>query len=1212
MFAVGPPDYQASRAHGIPAELTSMPIEVVTEYAEMNVLAIDGAPQFGSNSVHFDSSCELLWVGNQGGHITSYYGPTMQKYTSFQVHPHNPVLEILSHGERVLALTKDTLKCSLKRGVPIYTFKDDSLQDTQCMTLRREKHLLLGGKNTSLIDLDLNTGSISRSIPLAPHEGTAIFRTTSRFLCCGGFNGKIMLRDPDSLKITHTLDAHSGTISDFDANGHTVITCGFSRRPGSGSSGAQHLSLDRFVKMYDLRMMRALSPIQCAIQPSFLRFLATYTRRMLVVSQSGQFLLIEDNAAVTPNTPIYQANLPGTSIVNLDVSPSVQAIGFGDSGGYMHLWSASGNPTFNNFPKDPEFAALTDHVDPININDDMIPLSMVPLPYYNEPLFSDWPVELCIPVSRRPPPIDPDLIRSMKVVHGIGYAPNPGNRRRNQVPYKLKDMSVRDSKGKKAAVPDSPLGRDEQPHLYMVPKKYRKVIFKYSKLGEEENEMIQHYNKTNFAGLEPNIPNAYCNCMLQVLYFIEPLRCGLQSHHNLAKEFDLAEELGFLFHMQDSARSGVLQASNFLRAFRTIPEATALGLLKNASKPEQIASGGTNANLGQLIQNWNRFILQQLHTETVPFVESPSATSEVDPFDSSDANERNNLEKEPVGSLKHSLIEKLFGTEMGISNLFRSGRTSERKSVQFLFNLSYPPLREPAEYVPFSTVLKNSICSQIHTKSWDQETETYQPMVQTKTPISLPDILSLSCALFREEDTQFWKTQTELFEKKKEGHANKPGKKNNQERSGNDLAPSNSISSSDAWNVFAEREGLDFSYEKANTSGWVPHRLDMSIDSNGQLTVRSDTDCLNEEQEDSEGDVRKASYELFATVAHIDDARTGGNLVAHINVGKKYHQRKEGVTHTQWYLFNDIQICAIDKEEAVDFDLKWKVPCILYYVRSDINKRHKFEVDFPLTSDILLPTPSISKGGLRRHLSTSVEPRSPASAMTFTTLSEEEIPSKEGVLVALDAEFVTLNAEEAELHSDGTRSTIKPSHLLLARVTVVRGEGPLEGEPFIDDYIATQEQVVDYLTKFSGIKPGDLDVSISSKHLATLKLTYCKLRYLIQCGCVIVGHGLNKDFKVINIHVPENQIRDTVHLYHMPRKRFVSLRFLAWYFLDEKIQNDMHDSIEDARTALKLYKKYQELTEGKEKLREFQQVTLKKLYDDGRRLEWKVPEGDAS
>lgn len=41
-----------------------------------------------------------------------------------------------------------------------------------------------------------------------------------------------MLRGLDNLKIAHTLDAHSGTISDLDASGHTLITCGFSQRPG--------------------------------------------------------------------------------------------------------------------------------------------------------------------------------------------------------------------------------------------------------------------------------------------------------------------------------------------------------------------------------------------------------------------------------------------------------------------------------------------------------------------------------------------------------------------------------------------------------------------------------------------------------------------------------------------------------------------------------------------------------------------------------------------------------------------------------------------------------------------------------------------------------------------------------------------------------------------------------------------------------------------
>jgi PAB-dependent poly(A)-specific ribonuclease subunit 2 len=110
------------------------------------------------------------------------------------------------------------------------------------------------------------------------------------------------------------------------------------------------------------------------------------------------------------------------------------------------------------------------------------------------------------------------------------------------------------------------------------------------------------------------------------------------------------------------------------------------------------------------------------------------------------------------------------------------------------------------------------------------------------------------------------------------------------------------------------------------------------------------------------------------------------------------------------------------------------------------------------------------------------------------------------------------------------------------------------------------------------------------------KFSFCR-------GCKFVGHGLRQDFLTVNLFVPPCQIIDTVDIYRMENRRYISLRFLVNYLLGRDMQIEIHDSIEDSKAANELYLKALELKEKGN----FEE-TLRHIYERGQQIDWKVAE----
>ncbi|RKP08198.1 ubiquitin carboxyl-terminal hydrolase-domain-containing protein [Thamnocephalis sphaerospora] len=1084
--------------------------------ADLSAAAAVTASPAALTSAAFDLDQELLWTGNEHGRVASYVGGEIHKYTSFRAHQ-GPVRQLIPVATGVLSVGPQSVRLTNRRGMVQWTISDPMLtQDLYCMAPSALRHsdVIVAGRQRCALMVNVDRGTIIRKFDC---DSDIVVLRRSQLVCCGTATGEVMLRDPRTFRVEHAVQAHTGTISDIAVTDNYLLTCGYSERHGE-------LVIDPLVKVYDLRSMRPLAPLSFVAGPSFLKLHPIKPLSVFIAAQDGQFQTC-DIGNPAAQVQFYQANT-SSYITAFDISPSGELVAFGDASSVVSLWTDSMHPRVNMSGEMPEMADST-HLPPsAAMTDDRHVLWAIERVYV-PPLLSAWPSHMIFEVGRPAEAIDTEVLDQMKTVDFVGYAPNPGTRLRNQVSSSYRKYRTAETMHTDLDLDVDPFSDNEwSARAGEMPKYYRKVEIKYSKFGVEDFD-FGYYNKTFFGGLETHITNSYCNAELQALRFLPGVGVAAKLHtaQECTKEYCLCCELGFLLRMLEAADGANCQASNFLRAFGTIPEASALGLFEPET-PEPRTS------YSALIQSFNRFILEQLHQEC-------GSTMLVRPTEMEKSLAGDETIGEDAGAT--SPIKQLFGIPMVTQSQCQCGEMTQRNSSPFTVDMAYAAKSVDMagqHSRPFTDILRSSLTRESQTRAWCDRCRQYQPTIQHKRLRGLPVILNINSALYKREDRSHW----------------------------------------------CSHGAADQSHR------WLPKRLFIGLQKDGELDVRDAGDSALEPDEALYN--QYAIFELSAVISQIQPEKELPHLVAHIRVPPMEYDSLDGDS-SEWYLFNDFLVRGVQEAEALDLLPNWKLPAVLCYVRENA---------YDLLEDVPIP-PYADPNILRNSESMSINTN---DACKQYRLLEEDEAIGPGSVCAIDAEFVALSQEKTETSADGVRTVVRPIRLSLARVSVVRGDGALEGVPFIDDYITTSEPIVDYLTEFSGIEAADLDPALSSHHLVQLKTAYKKLRLLLDMGCVFVGHGLKKDFRIINIMVPPEQVIDTVDIFHLKnRQRKISLRFLAWYLLGESIQTSGHDSIEDARTALRLYKKYLELrAKGT-----FDRV-LEGIYAEGWRRNWKVGEKD--
>mmetsp|Transcript_14080 Transcript_14080/g.29422 ORF Transcript_14080/g.29422 Transcript_14080/m.29422 type:complete len:553 (+) Transcript_14080:42-1700(+) len=524
--------------------------------------------------------------------------------------------------------------------------------------------------------------------------------------------------------------------------------------------------------------------------------------------------------------------------------------------------------------------------------------------------------------------------------------------------------------------------------------------------------------------------------------------------------------------------------------------------------------------------------------------------------------------------------------------------------------------------IRFGELLQHSLCRSTRLRAWNDKSRAYETIVQRKIATSLPQVLTLSCACAgRKEQEGLWAWRTD--------YGNEPWLAETIEV---ELLADGNVTVTE-WHKDENGDGETLSIFRGKSS-LPPEVAQLVLKASSKQKCRyrleSVLSYVRGCEEEGGGEEASGHHVLHSRVS-IDykrrvlksQAKEARKLAEKVSAFKSpeesefqelllssgttaedYESRaksveeqlslmeqeqEENTSSNDWIIYNGYKVSKTVVEDARAFHVPFKEPILVVFQAVD-------EKGIPLrdTKEANLELEEITNS-----LSASVMNPSSLSRYSGEILTAECLQRlQKGRPIAFDAEFVSVQEEESAVTDTGQKEVLCDTRHALGRISVF--DCPTE-QTIVDDHVLPRESVVDFLTRFSGIVAEDLDVARSRHRIISTRGAYLQLRYLLDQSCVFVGHGLKQDFSTVNLVVPPNQVLDTVKIFHIPGRRYVSLRFLANFVFGRDMQQDTHDSVEDARTAYELYCKA--LKWKKEGIWE---KSLQELYSYGEKTSWKL------